>query len=217
MDLPDDYLAQTNEKKLTGEWLYEGPSKIWVKVGKDSRRIAHWEGYHLWDDNLDEEANQIAAERWCGRGHELVQITIEKDPVLLAAIIGGGPLANEMPQTTYTLPGETEPFYSRPTVQYPDHIIEVDAVEYHDGEFVKPYPWKLPYVEKEQFLVGYHNALKFYKNYDTSGFTPGQLKVWDEFIKEFDMVLEKYADYIETPWMIPFPHTPSLQEGWDSI
>ena len=39
-DAPDDYLYQTNELGKTGNWVYNGPDKLWILVDAETNRYA---------------------------------------------------------------------------------------------------------------------------------------------------------------------------------
>lgn len=219
MNLPDEYLASTAEDGLTGEWTYTGPDKMFVMVDPETGAFLPGQGWCQNDDDRTDEENLAAAQTWAGVGKKAVLITAENDPILIAAMYGQAPLASELPQTTYTLPGESEPFYSRPTVQYPDHVYEIGDIMYDlaTESWVTPFPWKKPHITREEFLRAHTAILAQEKTEDTDNFTSAQLTAWNAYLTEFENVPTKFADYLDTPWMVPFPINPMFGEDWSEL
>lgn len=219
MNLPDEYLANTAENGLTGEWTYNGPAKMFVIVDATTGAYLPGQGWSHYDDERTDEENLAAAQTWAGIGKKAVMLTAENDPILISAACGEAPLASELPQTTYTLPGESEPFYSRPTVQYPDHVYEIGDIMYDlaTESWVTPFPWKKPHVTREEFLRAHTAILAQEKTEDTDNFTDAQLTAWTAYLTEFENVPTKFADYLDTPWMVPFPINPMFGEDWSEL
>ena len=219
MNLPDEYLANTAEDGLTGEWTYTGPAKMFVLVDAATGAFLPGMGWCHYDDERTDEENLAAAQTWGGVGKKAVMLTAENDPILIAAMSDTAPLAAELPQTTYTLPGESEPFYSRPTVQYPDHVYEIGDISYDLAAeaWVTPFPWKKPHISREQFMAAHARILAQELDVDTTGFTSAQDTAWTAYLTEFENVPTKFADYLDTPWMVPFPINPMFSEDWSEL
>lgn len=219
MNLPDEYLALTAEDGNTGEWTYKGPDKLYVLVDAATGAFLPGQGWAHHDDERTDEENLEAARTWGGVGKKAVLLTAENDPILISAVYGQAPLAADLPQTTYTLPGESEPFYSRPTVQYPDHVYEIGDISYDLAAeaWVTPFPWKKPHINKEQFLTAHARILAQENTVDATGFNSTQSAAWSAYLTEFENVPTKFADYLDTPWMVPFPINPMFSEDWSEL
>lgn len=218
-NLPDEYLSQESKLGLKAEWTYDGPDKVWVFVDYKTNKILARESYREIDDQ-DPQKQYEFLEMYTGLNSYPVLITFDEDPLLLSAVAQLPPLASTLPQKEYRLPGSEEVFYSRPNPTTPDHTIELADCEYdpEKKEWKKPYPWKLPHITKDQFLMGHSGILADAKRVRTEAelneWTEEQIAKWDAYIVEFEGVLDKYADYLETPWMIPFPVDPRLDPEW---
>lgn len=219
-DLPDEYLSQTNNLGLTAEWTYEGPDKIYVMVDKNTNRINTLLGWSPYNDDASKEDNDAFADQFSGLDNDYGLIDVEEDPLLLAAVVGGsiGPDVDKLPQKTYTLEGETEPFYSRPNPTIPDHTIEVGEVEFDPAtrKWKKPYPWKKPHITKEQLLNALEIIINQEKKVDTEGFTSTQKTKWATYLSALENVPIKFADYLDSPWMVPFPANPMWSDNWSA-
>jgi hypothetical protein len=217
-NLPDEYLSQTNSLGLTAEWNYEGPDKVYVILYKDTKKIIQDHGFLPYNDDLSEEENNSFMDQFSGLSKDYALITFDEDPLLLAAVVGSafGPIADTLPQKTYTLEGETEPFYSRPDPTLPDHTIEVSEVEWDGNAWKTPYPWKKPHITKDQLLSVLDNIIKREKEVDSSNFTSTQKTKWNTYLKELDDVTVRFADYLDTPWMVPFPFNPMFSDNWSA-
>lgn len=219
-DIPDDYLLQTNKLGLTAEWTYEGPDKVYVMILKDTKKINPLLGWMLYEDGRTREENDAAADTFSGLNYDYALIDVEEEPLLLAAVVGAslGPNIDEVPHKTYTLDGETEPFYSRPNPPLPHKTIEVGEVEFdfQTKEWKKPFPWKKPHITKEQLLDALEAIKELEKAVDTTGFTSTQKTKWAAYLTALDNVTIKFKDYLDTPWMVPFPTNPMHLDNWSA-
>ena len=219
-DLPDEYLSQTNNLGLTGEWTYEGPDKIYVMVDKKTNKINTLLGWLPYNDDSSREENDSFMDQFSGLDNDYGLIDVEEDPLLLAAVVGGsiGPEADKLPQKTYTLEGETEPFYSRPNPTLPDHTIEVGDVELDPTTktWKKPYPWKKPHITKDDLLNALDVIIKQEKKVDTEGFTSTQKTKWAAYLDALENVPTRFASYLDSPWMVPFPANPMWSDNWSA-
>lgn len=218
-DLPDDYLSQENKLGLKAEWTYEGPDKVWVFVDYKTNKVLPREAFRLVDEENPEKQYEDL-EVYTGLNSYPALITFEKDPLLLASIAEIPPLAVDLPNKEYRLPGSDEVFYSRPNPTTPDHTIQVDACEYdpEKKEWIKPYPWRIPHITRRQFEDAHADILADAKRVrseaELNEWEDEQIAMWDAYITEFEGVLNKYADYLDTPWMIPFPSDPRGSLEW---
>jgi hypothetical protein len=217
-NLPDEYLSQTDSLGLTAEWQYDGPDKIYVLLDPNTKTISENSGFLPYDDTLSEEENNAFMEQFSGVNKDYALITFEGDPLLLAAVIGTayGLDISKLPQKTYTLEGETEPFYSRPDPTTPNHTIEVSEAEWDGTSWKKPYPWKKPYITKEQLLSALDTIIKQEKKVDTSSFTSTQKTKWAAYLSELENVPTRFATYLDSPWMVPFPPNPMWSDNWSA-
>jgi hypothetical protein len=213
-DLPDEYLAQTKDLGLTGEWEYEGPNKVYVHVDKKTNVILPQCSCQAHDDERTQEENDHIMDVYTGLDAYHAPIEFDKDPVLLSCLFPR--LASDMPQKEYTHPVTGEVFYSRPDPIMPDHTIQIEQVEYDfdKKEWKKPYPMRQPHITRDQFEAAYNGILSNYKVTPTENYTSAQKKKWSDFVKEFEAVPTKFADYMDTPWMVPFPSDPRMDEKW---
>ena len=218
-DMPDEYLAQTSDLGLTGEWDYDGPEKIYVFIDKETNKMVPHYSFRIHKDEVTQEEMDTEMDVVTGLDCYHAPVEFDKDPLLLAALADDAKLAVDLPQKTYTLPGETEPFYSRPDPLQPDHVIDLGDIEWDPtkNEWKKPFPWRKPHIIREQFEAAHAGILAQTKAISTSKFTASQKTRWNAFVTEFENVTTKFADYLDTPWMIPFPNDPRLDDKWDAV
>ena len=218
-NLPDEYLSQESTLGLKAEWTYEGPDKIWVFVDYKTNKILSREGFRPIDDE-DPEKQYEELEVYTGFNSYPALITFEEDALLLSAVAQLPPLASDLPQKEYRLPGSDEVFYSRPNPTTPDHTIEIADCEYDPTlkKWKKPYPWRLPHIIRDQFILGHaavvEDAKRVRSEADVYEWNEEQISKWDAYTAELEGVLEKYADYLDTPWMVPFPVDPRTDPNW---
>ena len=219
-DLPDEYISQEKTLGLQAEWTYEGPDKVWVFVDYKTNKILNRESYRFYDEEEPEKQYE-ELQVYTGLNSYPVLLTFEEDPLLLAAVAQLTPLASDLPNKEYKLPGSDEVFYSRPNPTTPDHTIEVAECEYDPDlkKWKKPYPWKLAHITKEQFLQGYSAVLEDCKQVkktekNLGEWTDEQYSKWDAYTEELKNSIVKYKDYLDTPWMIPFPVDPRTDPDW---
>jgi hypothetical protein len=212
--LPDEYLAQTTDLGLIGEWEYEGPEKVYAFIDKDGKIIISW-GYRNHDDSLTQEENDKNMDIVSGLDAYYAPIEFSKDPILLSALVQIR-MSSDQPQKEYRLTPDGEVFYSRPDPTLPNHTIEVADCEwdFEANDWKRPFPWKTPHITREVFESAFNRILSSMGEVDASPFTSAQKKKWSDFIKEFENVPTKFADYMDTPWMVPFPTDPRYDDAW---
>ena len=218
-DLPDDYLSQERSLGLQAEWTYEGPDKVWVFVDYTTNKILISESFRPYDDENPEKQYEHL-EVYTGLNSYPALITYEEDPLLIAAIAQNVPFAAELPQKEYRLPGSTEVFYSRPNPTTPDHTIEMSNIEYDPKlkKWKKPFSWRISHITTDLFVQAHTNILKdikeIEKRFEENSWSEDKIISWNNYVSEFENVLVKYSDYLNTPWMIPFPTDPRSNPDW---
>jgi hypothetical protein len=172
-DAPDDYLSQTNALGKTGNWVYNGPDKIWTFVNKEA---LIYEGRYLTEK--DDGANVPTPE------HQYkVEIDCSTNP-LLCTIIGADEIRdyNLLDQYEETMPDGK--VYNRPLTPPPDHTYELQEIIYNPGtgDFNKPYPWKKPHMHWDLMRLWRNNQLAATDHQGAAYDMPAGLKAqWDEY------------------------------------
>jgi hypothetical protein len=218
-DLPDEYLSNESTLGLKAEWTYDGPEKIWVFVDYKTNKLLARESFREYDE-VEPERQYEMLEEYTGLNSYPVLITFDDDPLLLAAIAQIAPFMKDLPTKKYFHPETKELFYERPHPTVPDHTIEVADCEYDPTlkRWKKPYPWKIPHIVRAEFefhhKVIVEDALQIKERYDENNWTKDQRKQWDEYIAKMQEVPTKFAAWLDTPWMVPFPDDPRLSPDW---
>jgi len=218
-DLPDDYLSYETTLGLKADWTYTGPEKVWVFVDKETNKLIRQEGFIEYLDDIDCEFQLVAMERRAGLGSYVVLLDFENDPLLLAAVAVPPPDMKDMEVKNYYHHETGEWIYARPNPTTPCHTIEIGECEYdfEQKEWKKPYPWKKPHLNREDYIIGYKNQLEFLQKLDTSNFSEKQKELWQKFMPEYENLLVKYERYLDTPWMIRGPEIPIYSKDWDTL
>lgn len=161
-DLPDDYLAQTNEDGNTATATYEGPDQIWVFIDRDTGRS---------DTSrlvLTEEEN--GADYPVPHDQYKVRIDCDTDPVLCSLFDAQVEWDTVQGQTNIVVDLPDGTTYERPDPTDVDHTYELDECEYQmDGtvnEAGDTYDggtwslqWKQPWTSWEQLITVRNNML----------------------------------------------------------
>lgn len=244
LEMPDYYLSQERTKGLVEDWTYEGPRRIAVYIYKESNLIAWNHSYQALSDKKDSDFQK---EQWdfleihAGLDKYPVEITFEKDPLLLAAFVQSDVLQEHIPlQKEFYWDGREEIHptdkkwyneeyniyrwekardwmycHSWPTT--PLHTIEISEVMYdpEKGEFVKPYPWKKPHITTHEFLYYYYNLIAEIENYievDGVDLLPEKLELIEKYRDELRDLENKFEPFLDRPWMIGIPPDPRYNE-----
>lgn len=218
-DLPDDYLSYETTLGLKADWTYTGPDKVWVFVDKKTNKLIRNEGAHPYSDEVKYEKQLFAMERCGGVNSYPVLVEFENDPLLIAAIAVPPPEMKDMEVKNYYHHETGEWIYARPNPTTPCHTIEIGDCEYDldKKEWKKPYPWKVPHLNREDYINGYNARVEFEKKINTSDFTEGQRKAWEEYLCEYESLLVKFEKYLDTPWMIKEPENPMMSDNWQTL
>jgi hypothetical protein len=218
-DLPDEYLSNESTLGLKAQWTYDGPEKIWVFVDYKTNKILARESFREYDEE-NPEAQYEFLEVYTGFNSYPVVISFDDDPLLLSAIAQIAPEMKDLPTKKYFHPETKELFYERPHPTVPDHTIEIADCEYDPKlkRWKKPYPWKIPHIIRQEFEYNHkiilEDAVAIQSRYEENEWTEDQRAKWDAFVLEMQNVPTKFAPWIETPWMIPFPDDPRLDPEW---
>lgn len=205
-DIPDEYLYQTNVKKLKGKWTYVGPEKLYVFVNPTTGELEYTSSYVAVDPEHEEDSKRFA-ETMAGFNHKVVLVEARKEPII-ATIFMPAPLASELPQKEYRLPNG-KLYYSRPEFQYMDHTYEVGEIRYdlEKNEWVKPFPWKKPHINWEQLEEARQRVLTGLEESLQSGeYEPDMILKLKAMKAELDAIPTTYAGI--DPWKVPFPIDP---------
>lgn len=136
-NLPDDYLAQTNDLGKTAEWEFIGPECIWVLIDKETNKYTG--RYFTHDHNGDEMPTPLD----CYKLH----VDCETDPLLCALVHAETekPDYADLDQHEELLPDGLH--YRRALHPPPDHTHNISQMTFDPAtmSYVKPYPWILPH------------------------------------------------------------------------
>lgn len=149
-NVADDQYLQTNKDKKTGTLTYNGPAKKFVIVRKDTNKLTNG----IIDEVQFETYNSINTEFYA------VEVNCDTD-TLICAMVANGTNSDEVPNLTEVVPGCDTP-YVRDNPSLPDHTYEVTEVEYDisSSSFIKPFPWKKPFVTWQDRIASRNNSLK---------------------------------------------------------
>ena len=196
-DLPDQYLYQTNKLKLTAEWTYTGPDKLWIFIDKDTRKIDSRLHYTERDNGNDVPTPD-------GKIKVLVDAAVNPD---IASLIHNELDYGSLPHSEEVLPdGST---YRHPIPSPPDHCYELTEITYdtEKNKFNKPYPWKQPHID---FATILNSVRSFLPSTDAAIVTcsPNKLEAWKEYRQWIRDFPETYKNV--DPWKIPFKPNPDM-------
>lgn len=172
-DAPDDYLSQTNELGKTGNWVYNGPDKIWVFVNKEA---LVYEGRFLTEK---EDGAHVPTPL-----HQYkVEIDCASNP-LFCTLVGADQIRdyNLLDQYEEVMPDGTT--YSRPMTPPPDHTYELLEIKYNPrtNSFTQPFPWKKPHMDWELMRLWRNNQLLATDDQGNAPDMPASLRAtWDEY------------------------------------
>lgn len=149
-DLPDDQYYQTNELKKTGTLTYTGPETKYIQINSETNLMT---GDTIEHDEFQDYNNE-------DDGYYAVEVDCSTNP-LICAIVDAATQVTGTTIVTEEIPGDTVD-YTRDDPPRPDHTYEVKQIKYDPvaKKFVKPYPWKQPYVTWEAVIAGRNSALK---------------------------------------------------------
>lgn len=194
--LPDDYLYQTDNKKLTGSCVYEGPNKIWVFVNTDSGKLVN-SLYYTEKDDGDEIPTPSGTTKVC--------IVAETYPELIHMITSSGYFSG--PTKTELLPDGSE--YVRHDPTPPDHTYELMEIEYdlEKNIWKKPYPWKKPHMDWDTLKLARNAMLResdqIIRNNILTAEQTTQIEDYRQKLRDLPTLFNGID-----PWKVPFPNMP---------
>jgi hypothetical protein len=203
-DLPDDYLYETNSKKLKGKFTYNGPDKIWVFVVNETGKLFNNIVYTERDDG-DLIPTDPRFTKVC--------VQADQDPVITSMLV-------EQDHTLLSTKKELLPdgnFYERFDPTPPDQTYDVDALEYDlaNKKWKTPLVWKKPHMTWE--------ILKSARNYilrDTDFMFKSRILTQDQIdaLEEYRQKLRDIPTVFKDidPWKVPFPELPDQLKESDN-
>jgi len=213
-NLPDEYTKQTSDLGLTATATYEGPEFLYVFVDAETGKLQPAQScMPVFSETADAENAQIRA--GLDERAILLRPNTDNTDAIIASIFFHTDTGKEAgyPQKSYTLEGETEPYYERPDPQLPDHTYNVDEITYNfaTGSWEEPFPFMEVWITMEQHVAARDGivagATDFLAN-QRANLTAAQITEIEAFIAEMGEVYTKY-DGVEA-FMIPFPADPTL-------
>jgi len=204
-DAPDDYLYQTNELGKTGNWVYNGPDKIWIFVYKDTNLLTS----QYRTEAEDGEHYPTPADQY------KVMIDCTTNP-LICTLVGADEVRdyNLLDQHEETLPDGNK--YMRPLTPPPDHTYELTEITYNPtiADFDKPWPWKKPHSTWEM-VRGWRNDQLTRTDYKEPLDAPDSVKAkWAEYRQALRDLPQTYGATHSgevpavDPWKVHMPTPP---------
>ena len=244
LEMPDYPMSHERTKGHVADWTYEGPRRVAVYVYKDTNLLA-WN--HSYQNLSDKKDPDFQKEQWewleihAGLDKYPVELTFEKDPLLLASFVQSSVLEEEVPlQKEYYWDGreeihptdkkwyaeenkvgriekERDWMYAHAWPMLPKNVIDIWEIQYdpEKKEFVKPYPWKKPNITTHEFLYYYFHLIDQMKTYieeEGVDWLPDQIKKYENYIEELVALQDKFEPFLDRPWMIALPNDPRYDE-----
>jgi hypothetical protein len=244
LEMPDYYLSQERTKGYVEDWTYEGPRRVAVYIYKDTNLLAWNHSYQQLSDKNDPD---LQKQQWedleihAGLDKYPVELTFEKDPVLISAMVQLEVLQEDIPlQKEYYWDGREEihptdkKWYNEEDKIYkyekerdwmyahswpilPGNLIELWDIKYdpEKKEFVKPYGWKKPIITTHEFLYYYYHLIDEMKRYieeEGVDWMPDKIKIFDDYLEELVSLQDKFEPFLDRPWMIALPNDPRYKE-----
>lgn len=206
-DLPDEYLHQTSELGLKGQWTYIGPEKFWVFVDNSTGKFDYAMHYVLWNKK-DVAGSTEYAEIKAGMARKAVLVDANAEPLMASFFQQFD--RNGLPQKEYKI-GKVV-YYSRPDPITPDHAYEIEEITYdlEKNEWVKPFPWKKPHITVEQHEMARIRLISGVDDDIADEDTTDEMKTkLQAFKAELEAIPTKFAGW--SPWQIPFPSDPRFE------
>ena len=244
LEMPDYYLSQERTKGYVEDWTYEGPRRVVVYIYRDTNLLAWNHSYQQISDKNDPDLQE---QQWkdleihAGLDKYPVELTFEKDPVLISAMVQLEVLQEDIPlQKEYYWDGreeihptdkkwydkenniskiekERDWMYVHSWPILPGNLIELWDIKYdpEKKEFVKPYGWKKPTITTHEFLYYYYHLIDEMRRYveeEGVDWMPDKIKKFDDYLKELVSLQDKFEPFLDRPWMIALPNDPRYNE-----
>jgi len=213
-DVPDDYLAQTNNDGNTATATYNGPDKIWVFIDKDTSR----------SDTarlvLTEEEN--GADFPVPEGQYKVMIDCAADPKLCSLFDAKVEWDVVQGQTNLVVDLPDGTTYERPDPTDVDHTYELDECTYNlDGTLSEDgttysggtwtMSWKQPWTSWEQLIIVRNNMLTASDSKIADDMPEATKQLWLDYrqkLRDLPALFGHGTDSELPAYMINFPVEP---------
>lgn len=142
-NLADDQYAQTNDNLNTGTLVYNGPSRKFFVVDAETNKLT------------GATISEIEFQTFNSSNTEVYAVEVNCDSeTLICALEPGSINPDDVPNLTEDVPGSNIP-YVRDNPALPDHTYEMHEITYDraNRSFIKPFPWKQPYVTWEMKIA----------------------------------------------------------------
>lgn len=206
-NLPDEFLHQTDNLKLTAKYAYTGPEFLWVFVDKETGKL-DYQSYYLDHDKHNEKQSIEHAKLKGGQQRLPILVTAKENPIIASFYMNID--YDTLPQKQYTK--DKTVYYSRPDPVPPIETYEVTEI-YYDlarNQWKDLLPWKTPHITAEMIeharlsiIQGVEDNLK---NDDINIDLKTKLQ---QFLLELQAIPVKFNDC--DPWTIPFPVDPRTE------
>jgi hypothetical protein len=198
-DIPDDYLAQTNNDGKTATWTYEGPDKIYLFAYNDSN-IVEMSPVYTESEDGDKVPEPNGMYRVC------VDTSIASHQPLVSMATQKLDHQN-LPRRSETLPDGSEWSVLDPLP--PHEVYDNDNITYDRETNTFTYPWKKPHVTWNDIKAA-RNALLDQSDAilnATVNMTEDERKQWDTYRQILRDTPAIFAGL--EPWKVPFPSEPN--------
>jgi len=199
-DIPDDYLAQTNNDGNTASWTYEGPDKMWIFAWNDTNIV---EASPIYTESTDGDSVPEPT----GMYRVCVDTAITNHQPL-ASIIYQNLDHQNLPRRSETLPnGET---WDVLDPLPPHEVYDDDNITYDKETNTFTYPWKPPHVTWDDLkaarvgLLNQSDAVL-----QTVALTDAERAEWETYRQTLRDIPTVFAGV--DPWKVPFPNEPGAE------
>jgi len=199
-NVPDDYLAQTNENADTASWTYEGPDRLYIFAEQDTNIVHISPSYTIADDG-DDIPTPV--------GMYKIEVDATKTNHLpLASIIYQTIIFTELPTRSETLPDGSICNILDPIP--PHEAYDDDAITYNASNNEFNYPWKSPHTSWENLTSMRNHLLNQSDEWikDAAEYTEDQLlelKAYRQLLRNLPTTFSGID-----PWKVPFPDVPEF-------
>lgn len=146
--VPNEYLSTDTSEGKTGTVSYHGPDEIYVFVDKKTGKL-DWSMHCL--INHDETIYELA-QIHAGQDRKAILVTFDQNPLICWAMFGEYDEENAS-ETSYTLEGETKPYFSHFDPIPPHEVYDYPEFTFlfDNAAWKTPYPMKTPAMTREQW------------------------------------------------------------------
>jgi len=210
--IPDEYFTTSTDDGITGTVTYTGPDEIWVFVDRTTGKL-NWSMHAL--ANFDETIQELA-NRHAGEDHKAILVNFSQNPLICWAMFGEYDFDNAS-QKTYTLDGESEPYFTNPDPLPPQMIYDYPNFTYlfDSGTWRQPYPMVTPswtQADIEEIIANTISDIE--SRIDSSDVSDSYTAALTATKTELEGLVAKYGpDGANVPYyMWPMPDVPTVDE-----